>query len=314
MSRKEPDEARHAGREQRADEGSDQESHGDVSFLVGVPGSTSTPSSPGSPDANDAGYLKGGLHSEGVSRLASGGHRAGRHAGTAAWEAGGQDSQDGQDGKGKGKGKGDPGSRSNIDEGIAGRDAAPGEGSDEIQLGQDQPDEIQLGQDQPDEIQEGQERPESEEGQVSEIEQIVRERDEYLDLARRTQADYENYRKRMMRQQVEASTRSVQDLVVKLLPVLDAFSIAQIHMGDDPELDPDTKALMQSGSMLSDILASEGLERIDRVGVAFDPNFHDAIEHVAGQPGSETTVVEVLRAGYGWKGKVLRPAMVRVVG
>ncbi|MCL4433892.1 MAG: nucleotide exchange factor GrpE [Actinobacteria bacterium] len=290
MSRQEPDEARHAGREQ-PDKESDDISRGDMSFLVGVPGT------PGSQAAFDAGRLQDGLQGEGASRRASGGHGAGRQTGIAAWETAGRGGQGGD-------GKDDLDGRSNIDEGTTGQDAAPGEGVDGIQLGQDQ-----LG-----EIQEGQEGVESEEGQVSEIEQIVRERDEYLDLARRTQADYENYRKRMMRQQAEASTRSVQDLVAKLLPVLDAFSIAQIHMGDDLELDPDTKALMQSGSMLSDILASEGLERIDRVGVVFDPNFHDAIEHVAGQPGSETTVVEVLRAGYGWKGKVLRPAMVRVVG
>ncbi len=166
-----------------------------------------------------------------------------------------------------------------------------------------------LDQVQEDEIQPG----ESQEVQISEIEQIRRERDEYLDLARRTQADYENYRKRMMRQQVEASIRSVQELALKLLPVLDAFSIAQVHLGGNSEIDPHTKALMQSGSMLSDLLASEGLERIDQVGVAFDPFVHDAIEHVASQPGT-ATVVEVLRAGYRWKDKVLRPAMVRVEG
>ncbi|MHB8263092.1 MAG: nucleotide exchange factor GrpE [Acidimicrobiales bacterium] len=180
------------------------------------------------------------------------------------------------------------------DQEVVTQDVASGEDLDHIEQDQIQEEEIQ-------------------EGQILGIEQIKRERDEYLDLARRTQADYENYRKRMMRQQVEASMRSVQELVVRLLPVLDAFSIAQVHLGGDSEIGPDTKALMQSGSMLSDILVSEGLERIDQVGVAFDPFVHDAIEHVASQPGAET-VVEVLRAGYSWKGRVLRPAMVRVEG
>ena len=187
---------------------------------------------------------------------------------------------------------------------------------------------------------------ESEPHAESETQRLSRERDEYLDLARRTQADYENYRKRVMRQQAEESARRVQDLVVKLLPVLDAFSIAEMHLGGNADMDPDTKALLQSGSMLFDVLAAEGVERVDQVGVPFDPAVHEAIEHhvaechakeshakaqymasqVHRDESSEVkapdnpdqlhdaaaVVTGVFRAGYRWRDKVLRPAMVKV--
>ena len=74
------------------------------------------------------------------------------------------------------------------------------------------------------------------------------------------------------------------------------------------------RALDQSRGLLLDTLAKEGLERIDDVGVAFDPQVHDAVAHVEGDEGDEQVVDEVLRAGYRWKGAVLRPAMVRVKG
>jgi molecular chaperone GrpE len=67
--------------------------------------------------------------------------------------------------------------------------------------------------------------------------------------------------------------------------------------------------------MLMDILAKEGLERVDQRNVPFDPSVHDAVAHTEGLADDpETMVDEVLRSGYRWKGQVLRPAMVRVRG
>ncbi len=76
------------------------------------------------------------------------------------------------------------------------------------------------------------------------------------------------------------------------------------------------KALHASRAMLMDILAREGLERVDQAEIPFDPSVHDAVAHAEGDggPGGETLVEEVLRSGYRWKGQVLRPAMVRVRG
>jgi len=139
-----------------------------------------------------------------------------------------------------------------------------------------------------------------------------RERDEYLDSLQRLQADFENYRKRVSRQADEVALRVVGDLVGKLLPVLDAFDLAQAHFASSDS--DEAQALTQARGLLLDTLAKEGLERIDDVGVGFDPQIHDAVAHLPGEEGDEQLIDEVLRAGYRWKGAVLRPAMVRVTG
>ena len=123
------------------------------------------------------------------------------------------------------------------------------------------------------------------------LSQLERERDDYLDALQRLQADFENYRKRVARSSEESAARAAGVLVVKLLP-----------------------ALEQSRALLLDTLEKEGLERIDDVGVLFDPQVHDAVAHIPGDGGSDQLVDDVLRAGYRWKGAVLRPAMVRVKG
>lgn len=137
---------------------------------------------------------------------------------------------------------------------------------------------------------------------------VATQRDEYLDALRRVQADFENYKKRVIKQQTEHLERAAEGLVVKLLPVLDALDLAVAHAGDSPE----AKVVGPIASQLVDVLEKEGLERIDPQGQPFDPNQHDAVMHEEG--GEEPEVSEVLRAGYRWKGRVLRPAMVKVKG
>ena len=140
---------------------------------------------------------------------------------------------------------------------------------------------------------------------------IERQRDDYLDALQRLQAEFENYRKRVARTSDDAVSRATGDLVVKLLPVLDAFDLAQAHFAN--ALSDEALALSQARGLLLDTLAKDGLERIADVGVPFDPQVHDAVAHVEGDDG-EQVVDEVLRAGYRWKGGVLRPAMVKVKG
>ena len=133
---------------------------------------------------------------------------------------------------------------------------------------------------------------------------VARQRDDYLDSLRRLQADFENYKKRVARQQAEQMERAAQSLVEKLLPVLDTADLALSHGGGDD--------VAQLRAALGGALEREGLERIDPLDEVFDPNVADAVAH---EPGDGTmTVSEVLRAGYRWKGRVLRPAMVKVRG
>ena len=139
-----------------------------------------------------------------------------------------------------------------------------------------------------------------------------RERDDYLASLQRLQADFENYRKRVVRASEEAADRAAGSIVASLLPVLDALDLATAHFAtiDGDEGD----ALAQARLLLLSTLAKEGLERIDAVAVAFDPTVHDAVVHVEGDEDVDQHVDEVLRAGYRWRGGVLRPAMVRVKG
>lgn len=149
---------------------------------------------------------------------------------------------------------------------------------------------------------------------------LATQRDEYLDALRRLQADFENYKKRVLKQQTEHLERAAEALVVKLLPILDSLDLAIAHAGDSAE----AKVVAPIASSLVDVLEKEGLERIDPKGQPFDPNQHDAVMHeppgANGGPeeheggGGEPQVSDVMRAGYRWKGRVLRPAMVKVKG
>jgi molecular chaperone GrpE len=143
------------------------------------------------------------------------------------------------------------------------------------------------------------------------------ERDEYLDALRRLQAEFENYRKRVSKQQVEQVERAAVSLVDKLLPVLDVLDLAAEHLGDGNS--EEGKALVQASALLTDVLAKEGLERVDPVGAPFDPNSHEAVGNVPadededkGQKDEGPTVAQVMRPGYRWRGTVVRPAMVLV--
>ncbi len=146
----------------------------------------------------------------------------------------------------------------------------------------------------------------SQEAVIADLERVTGERDQYLDALRRTQADFENYRKRMMKQQTEQAEGAAARLVEDLLPVLDACDGAILHGAADVE--PVFAALLGT-------LEKAGLERIDPSGEEFDPNRHEAVMHEPAVEGDEGTVVtDVMRRGYAWKGRVLRAAMVKVRG
>jgi molecular chaperone GrpE len=138
------------------------------------------------------------------------------------------------------------------------------------------------------------------------------QRDEYLNALQHLQADFENYRKRVARSSEDAAQRAAGTLVASLLPVLDAFDLAAAHFAATPS--DEATALNQSRALLLDALEKQGLERLTTSGVSFDPQIHDAVAHVEGDGEGEQMVDDVLRAGYRWKGTVLRPAMVRVKG
>lgn len=142
---------------------------------------------------------------------------------------------------------------------------------------------------------------------IADLERTIGERDEVQDRLARNQADFENAKRRLGKEAADAAERALAGLAEKLLPVLDACDAAIAH--DASEVEPVFAALLGT-------LEKEGLERIAPAGEAFDPNLHEAVLHEPADDDSDdgTVVSEVLRTGYAWKGRVVRPAMVKVKG
>ena len=136
------------------------------------------------------------------------------------------------------------------------------------------------------------------------IDEMIKERDEFKDIALRVQADFENYRKRAAVQLTDEVDRSTGRIVEAMLPVLDACEAAVAHGVEGVE---------NIWSSLLGTLQKSGLEALDLQGQPFDPALAEAVLHEEGD-GGEAVVVEVLRTGYRWKGRVLRAAMVKVKG
>ena len=138
--------------------------------------------------------------------------------------------------------------------------------------------------------------------------EVVKERDEFKDIALRVQADFENYRKRAATQLADEVDRSTGRIIESLLPVLDACEAAVSH---------GVLGVEQVWSSLFGAVQKHGLEALDLLDKPFDPSVAEAVMHEDGDPAEPTTepmVVEVLRTGYRWKGRVLRAAMVKVKG
>ena len=138
------------------------------------------------------------------------------------------------------------------------------------------------------------------------------EAESYLDDLRRLQADFDNYRKRTLREQTARAASASQALVTRLLPVLDNFELAVSAAEQSRDFDRMLKGVEMVLGALREVLEGEGLVKIEAEGKPFDPERHEAViavEHEGAEPGM---VVDIIRAGYELGGKVLRPAMVKV--
>jgi molecular chaperone GrpE len=148
---------------------------------------------------------------------------------------------------------------------------------------------------------------------LTDIDALQRERDDLLEMSKRLQADFENYRKRVLREQTVLVERASESLVEQLLPVLDSFELAIANF--PPDADGDNggvrKGIELVHAELLGVLERAGLEPIRALGAPFDPNEHEAVMHDDGD--GEPRVDGVLRTGWRLKGRVLRPAMVKVV-
>jgi molecular chaperone GrpE len=146
---------------------------------------------------------------------------------------------------------------------------------------------------------------------------VARERDEYLELAKRTQADFENYRKRMAAEVQAAADRGKVELAAQLIGVIDNLERALAAAGVEPggeeaPAEPLAEGFFLTYRELCAALARAGIESFDPAGERFDPTRHEALQKVPVEGGEPGTVVETMQKGYSLDEQLIRPARVVV--
>ena len=134
----------------------------------------------------------------------------------------------------------------------------------------------------------------------------------YLEHLQRLQAEFDNYRKRVLREQTSAVELASEPVMRLLLDVLDEFELALMHASEKPDYDRFLHGVELVFANLADALRAEGLETIEAQGKPFDPELHEALMHADGDGDGDLVVDDVFRQGYTLKGRVIRPAGVRV--
>ena len=136
--------------------------------------------------------------------------------------------------------------------------------------------------------------------------------DRFRDLAMRSQADFENYKKRCAREKEEAIKYANKSLLEKLISIVDHFELGLEAARGESEKSPIYSGMSLVLKQLKDFLAENGLQPIEAVGQKFDPNLHEAIGHESSAEVPEETVIRQTRRGYRLKDRLLRPSAVVV--
>lgn len=139
---------------------------------------------------------------------------------------------------------------------------------------------------------------------------LENEKKEIYESYLRLRADFDNYKKRIEKEKVEIYTRSLEDILKKMLPILDNFERAVDAKSEDA--DKIIEGVKMVYEQMTGLLKSEGLEMIDAIDKNFDPEYHHAVMTEQNEEKEDNTVLAVLQNGYVLKDRVIRPAMVKV--
>ncbi|HME89168.1 MAG TPA: nucleotide exchange factor GrpE [Chthoniobacterales bacterium] len=153
--------------------------------------------------------------------------------------------------------------------------------------------------------------PEQSDGQ-DEVASMQADLDRFRDLAMRSQADFENYKKRCAREKDEAIKYANKSLLEKLVSIIDHFELGLEAARGESETSPIYSGMSLVLKQLQDFLAENGLQPIEAVGQKFDPNLHEAIAHEPSNEAPEEVVIRQTRRGYRFKDRLLRPSAVVV--
>ena len=148
-----------------------------------------------------------------------------------------------------------------------------------------------------------------EEDNAAQLEAQLQEKN---DRILRLQADFENFRRRTMKEKEELAAVITQKLLTDLLPLLDNFERAMAV--EQTDVEAFQKGVEMIFTQLREVLDKHGLENIEADGQLFDPNIHQAVMRVENPDVEDGTITQVLQKGYQAKGRVIRPAMVQVAG
>lgn len=149
---------------------------------------------------------------------------------------------------------------------------------------------------------------------TAELEKLRAENEEFQQRLLRAQADFDNFRRRTVKEKEELGKYASAKLITELLPVIDNFERALNTTGDISDAASYVKGVEMIFRQLEGVLKAEGLTPMEAEGQPFNPEFHQAIMQVESEEHEEGIVVEVVQKGYMLKDKVLRPAMVKVSG
>ncbi len=161
------------------------------------------------------------------------------------------------------------------------------------------------------------------------LEECQKQKEEYLAGWQRERADFLNYKKEEMERIGEFFKYANLNLILKFLPILDNFEIAEKKLPENLKADVNVKGILQIKNQILDFLKNQGVEEIKAVGEAFDPNFHEVVEEIevkekepgiigeedksSSSPFAAARVIEEVQKGYKINGRLLRPAKIKVI-
>lgn len=156
------------------------------------------------------------------------------------------------------------------------------------------------------------EKTDSKDEVVDEKAELEKKANDYLDRYQRTLAEFDNFRKRTMKEKASMYDDGVRDSVLKLIPVVDNFERAVSAVSEEEKESGLYKGIEMVLKQFTEILTSLGVQEIEAEGKAFDPNLHNAVMHIEDENFGENEIAAVLQKGYICKDKVIRPSMVQV--
>ena len=137
--------------------------------------------------------------------------------------------------------------------------------------------------------------------------------EEYLDGWKRERADFINYKKDEMERIGQLIKYSTEEMILKILPILDHFNIAEKHLTDEQKKDSHIKGLLQIKQQLEELLKNSGVEEVKaEIGDKFDPNIHEATEEAVAEGKNSGIIIDITKKGYTSNGHLLRPVKVKI--